>query len=108
VNGCCYGRSNPKSEYKAKLNYHKICGQRFWELISGDANLYTKLIIPIGHQAKERNQEFQESYGKLVNRLTKEFLEEFCTADGMIDWNKLIRFNSGFGDYQIEAQESAE
>ncbi len=105
VNGCCYGKSNPKSEYKAKGSYHKMCGERFWELISGDANLYTKLIVPIGHQAKEKNQEFQESYGKLINRLTKEFLEEFCTSEGEIDWDKLIRFNSGAVGSKGESQE---
>lgn len=108
VNGCCYGKSNPRTEYKAKGSYHKLCGERFWELISGEATLYTRLIVPIGHQAKEKNQEFQESYGKLVNRLTKEFLEEFCSADGEIDWDKLIRFNSGMSGKIDESQNKIE
>lgn len=94
VNGCCYGRSNSASEYKSTGNYYKICGQRFWELISGDANLYTELVIPLGHEAEAKNQEFQESYGALVNRLTGEFLADFCHIDGKIDWEKLVIFNS--------------
>lgn len=93
VNGCCYGKSKPATELK-KLNYYKMCGQRFWELISGEPDLYTKLIEPLGHQAEERNSEFKESYGRLKNRLEKEFLNDFTTADGSIDWDKLIKFNS--------------
>lgn len=95
VNGCCYGRSKIKTEYKAKGNYRKMCGERFWELISGDPSLFTKLIVPIGHQAEEKNLEFLESYGRLVNRLSREFLLEFCNEEGAINWDKLIRFNSG-------------
>lgn len=108
VNGCCYGRSKPKYEYRQKFNYYKICGQRFWELISGEADLYTKLIIPLGHQADEKNKEFKEAYGKLVNKLTKEFLEEFCTPSGEIDWDKLVKFNSGPGIPVKESVETAE
>lgn len=96
VNGCCYGRSRPSSEFKTKLNYYKICGQRFWELISGDANLYTELIIPLGHDAEEKNQEFKDLYGNLVNRLTAEFLQDFMNPNGSIDWNKWLVFNSNF------------
>jgi hypothetical protein len=39
VNGCCYGRTRETYEYKEKGNYYKICGQRFWEIISGDATM---------------------------------------------------------------------
>lgn len=95
VNGCCYGKSNEKSEYKSKGAYNKICGERFWELISGEPELYLKLIEPLGHEAEMKNLEFKESYDNLLNRLTKEFLNEFCKDNGEIDWDKLVRFNSG-------------
>lgn len=90
VNGCCYGRVT-KSD---KGDHHKFAGQRFWEFISGDADLYTKIIEPLGHMAKERNEEFQESYAKMINLFTKQFSEEFCKEDGGIDWDKLVVFNS--------------
>lgn len=96
VNGCCYGRSREKFEYRAKGNYYKYCGQRFWELISGDAELYTNLIIPLGHEAQEKNDEFNEMFGNLTNRLTLEFIQEFCDQDGSINWEKLVAFNSSF------------
>src|SRR5579872_3132882 len=94
VNGCCYGRSTPKSEFKPKGNYFKKCGQRFWELISGNENLYTELILPLGHEAEKRNREYDQAYDELGNKLSREFLNEYSNAQGGIDWVKLVRFNS--------------
>lgn len=90
VNGCCYGKDN-KPE---KGNYQKLCGQRFWEFISGNENLYTEIIEPLGHKAKEKNEEFLESYPQVVNKFTLEFMNEFC-VDGKIKWENLVKFNSG-------------
>lgn len=90
VNGCCYGRDNSSD----KGEYYKFCGQKFWEFISGDSELYTKIIEPLGHKAKERNDDFIESYAKMINKFIKEFTIEFCKEDGEIDWEKLVKFNS--------------
>jgi hypothetical protein len=90
VNGCCYGRDNNPD----KGEYFKYCGQRFWEFISGDPELYIKMIEPLGHKAKERNDEFIQSYSRMINMFTKEFSNEFCKDNGEIDWAKLVRFNS--------------
>jgi hypothetical protein len=95
VNGCCYGRSKPETEYR-KGNYYKICGARFWELISGEPDLYIKLIEPLGKEAEENNLLFKASYDSLVNRLDREFLVNFCKEDGSIDWEKLVQFNSTY------------
>ncbi|HYJ65078.1 MAG TPA: PmeII family type II restriction endonuclease, partial [Parafilimonas sp.] len=96
INGCCYGRDN-KSD---KGDYFKYCGQKFWEFISGDSQLYTKIIEPLGHQAKERNEEFLESYARMINIFTKEFADNFCKNNGDIDWVKLVRFN--LKTYQVK------
>lgn len=90
VNGCCYGREN-KSD---KGEYFKYCGQKFWDFISGDPELFTKIIEPLGHMAKERNDDFLKSYSQMINKFTKEFANEFCKDNGDIDWDKLVRFNS--------------
>ncbi|MEK6581951.1 MAG: PmeII family type II restriction endonuclease [Nitrospirota bacterium] len=91
VNGCCYGKK--KNPYKAKGDYFKYCGQQFWEFISGDENLYTKIIEPLGHKAKERNEEFMVAYAQIINKFTLDFIKDFC-IDGKVDWEKLVKFNS--------------
>ena len=90
VNGCCYGRNNKTD----KGDYFKYCGQRFWEFISGDANLYTELIEPLGHKAKERNDDFTKSYSQMINKFIKEFTIDFCDENGAINWTKIIILNS--------------
>ncbi len=91
VNGCCYGKQR-KSD---RGDYFKYCGQDFWEFISGDNNLYVDIIEPLGHKAKERNEAFMESYSKMLNKFTREFTIDFCNDDGEINWQKLVKFNSG-------------
>lgn len=91
INGCCFGKDrNPD-----KNGYLKLCGQKFWELISDDANLYIDIIEPIGYKAKQKTDEFLESYAQIINKLTIEFSQKFCD-DGKINWAKLVEYNSGF------------
>lgn len=90
INGCCYGRDdNPD-----KGEYYKYCGQVFWEFISGDTDFYKRIIEPLGHNAKQRNQDFAAEYGAVVNRMSMEFSDDFCRTDGTIDWPKLVSFSS--------------
>ena len=91
VNGCCYGRQRTPD----RGDYYKYCGQDFWEFISGDSNLYKDIIEPLGHRAKEHNEDFNQSYAKVINKFTQAFSQEFCKSDGSIDWEKLVAFNSG-------------
>ncbi|MBN1997318.1 cytosolic protein [candidate division KSB1 bacterium] len=93
VNGCCYG----KCFITDKGEYFKFCGQKFWEFISGDSNLYQTIIEPLGYKAKEKNEVFQESYSKMINKFTREFMQDFCSMNGEINWEKLVKFNSGIG-----------
>ena len=90
VNGCLYGRDLPED----RGDYLKLCGQRFWEFISGRKNLYTDIIEPLGSRAKERKEEFEIELARVTNRLTKEFLNGFCMPDGSIQWKKIVEFNS--------------
>lgn len=90
VNGCCYGINN--QVYKD--DYFKYCGQKFWEFISGESQLYIKLIEPLGTKAREKNDEFMTSYSMKLNKFTLDFSYDFCNKEGAIDWEKLIKFNS--------------
>lgn len=91
VNGCCYGKDRRPN----KGDYLKLCGQAFWELVSGQRNFYTAIIEPLGHRAKQRNERFLSEYAKVVNRFTLEFTKSYCDRSGAILWKKLVQFNSG-------------
>lgn len=90
VNGCCYGRQGTPD----KGEYQKICGQDFWEFISGNSKLYLEIIEPLGHKAKEKNEEFMDEYSRILNLFTAEFYKQYC-IDGRINWEELVRLNSG-------------
>ncbi len=91
VLGICYGKT--RTTY-TRAGYLKVVGQNFWYLISENERLYTDIIEPIGHRAREHNERFYEQRGALINRLTAEFTQRFCDAWGAIDWVKLVEFNS--------------
>lgn len=91
ANGCCYGKENQPD----KGEYIKYCGQDYWEFISGEKELYQQLIVPLERKAKEKDEQFDDAYNRKINQLTKDMLDNFCLNDGSIDWNKLLRFNSG-------------
>jgi len=91
VNGCCYG----KDDTPDKGEYLKLCGERFWDLMSGDKDLYLEIIEPLGHQAHARNDRFYSEYAKVLNKFTLEFTVDYCDEDGAIDWGKLLKYNSG-------------
>ena len=90
INGCCYGQDRKPD----KGDYLKLCGQKFWEFISGDDSLYTDIIEPLGHQAKEKNEKFMQEYDKVINKFTAEFLGKFCDAEGNMLWEEVVKFNS--------------
>lgn len=90
VNGCCYGRVNKID----KGEYLKLAGQQFWELISNEKEMYLRFIEPLDYKAKERNDLYIQKYSALLNKFTQQFSNEFC-VNGIIDWKKLVKFNSG-------------
>ncbi len=95
VLGICYGKT--KTNYLR--GYLKVVGQNFWYLISENRDLYTDIIEPIGHRAKHHNDCFIDEKSKVINRLTKEFIHDFCDESGAIDWVKLVEWNSGNFDF---------
>ena len=94
VNGCCYGKTTKRNNYKPKGDYNKYCGQVFWEFISGNKELYKEIVEPLGFLAEEKNENYKKAYSKKINLFTKELINDFFTEDGEIDWNKFLEFNS--------------
>ncbi len=93
VNGCSYGiETHPRQKNGA---YLKLCGQDFWRFISNNDRLYIDIVEPLGHQAKQRNEDFEQAYAMIINRFTQQFTQEYCLPNGLIDWQKLVRWVSG-------------
>lgn len=95
VNGCMYGRDNNphKVNKDPDLSYYKICGQSFWELISGDDQLYKKIIQPLDKEAKKRDDVFKGLYVNKINEMTKDIVDLFY-AKNNLDWDKIIDYVS--------------
>ena len=91
VLGICYG----KTRTNFLRGYLKVVGQNFWYFISEDRHLYTEIIEPIGYRAREHNERYLCSRAAAINKMTKEFLDDFCRTSGAIDWNRLIEATCG-------------
>lgn len=92
--GYSYGRKKTSSKGLAKI-YTELAGQAFWKELTGDDNFYVKLIGYMDKKPEKYIEEFEISYQKAANRLVKDFTTQFCNDDGSIDWETLVKFNSG-------------
>lgn len=86
VNGCCYGTPNTD-----RGDYRKICGAAFWEFISGDANMFTKLI-PMLQEASANG--YDDAVGKLTTRIADELTQNWCDNNGQLNWPRIATMNS--------------
>ena len=92
VNGCCYGVDDKPEKSQG---YRKLCGQRFWEFVSGSDILYVELIVPLGYTAKEWNTRIREAYNGARGRLVGELRGAgLILPKGQINWKKLVEYTS--------------
>jgi hypothetical protein len=94
VVGYGYGRRESVPG-KGKKNFREVSGQGFWEEMSGDPDLYKKLLPIIGKKADEHAPQYERAVMERKEKMIAEFLAEFGAPDGQIDWDKLLAFNSG-------------
>ena len=87
--GCCYGKKN--DPYSDPI---KLCGQSFWQFISDSDSLYLDIIVPLGTDAKNKNEAYMDGYNKRKAGLTVEFIKKYCNADNSINWEKIVRLNA--------------
>ncbi len=85
VNGCCYGTVN-----RDRGDYRKLCGQAFWELISGDDLLFSRLADAIDQAASNG---YQDHIAGAVDRITGQ-LRDVWSEEDLINWNSIIAHNS--------------
>lgn len=90
-----YGYGKKKTKAGHEKFYLEIAGKDFWEWLTGDPEFYTKIITFMGTRPDEYVQEFENAYNKAENRMVREFTIKYCKEDGSVDWDKLIKFNSG-------------
>ena len=83
IEGCCYDST-----------HEKYCGEKFWTLISGEPTLFVDIVEPLGFKAKEKNEEYYQEYGRMINKFTQEFIAEYCDEKGNINWDKIVRMNA--------------
>ena len=90
VEACCYGVDSTPD----KGTHLKLCGNRFWTLISnGDENLFRQIMVPIGHLAEENSTQLDALYSTKLQDFTTRFTQKYC-LNGAINWEQLINYNS--------------
>jgi hypothetical protein len=93
VLGCAYGkRVSPPT---TKRRYRIVSGKAFWEELTGDPDFYLKLVRLMQDYPEQQKQHYQQEWAKAVNRFTRDLLNEFADSSGALDWEKILRFNSG-------------
>ncbi len=92
VLGICYGKT--RTNRNRRFGYLKIVGQNFWTFISGNKDLYTEIIEPLGFRAQEHNDFYLSEYSRITNLLTSEFISKYCNSSGVIDWVRVVQENS--------------
>jgi hypothetical protein len=91
--GHAYGKSRGITP---KVIYRDVAGQEFWEELTGDPDFYLKLILYMQTEAiVKHREEDRVAWEQAVNRYVGEFISLFCNSDGSINWEALVRFNSG-------------
>lgn len=91
VLGICYGTTRTTDNGL----YLKITGQNFWHFVSGNPDLYFDMIDMVGYRTSEHNAEFHRQREALIQEMSASFAKDFCYTDGTINWQALLRFNSG-------------
>ncbi len=92
VVGYGYGKKSGRGVEKF---YKELAGKDFWHWLTGDPEFYTKIISYMGTRPDQYAATFEAAYTSAENRLVRDFTIKYCQEDGAIDWDKLVRFNSG-------------
>lgn len=90
-----YGYGRKKNRESNEKFYKELAGKDFWEWLTGDADFYLKIVDYMGTHPDEYAKQFEDAYNKAENRMIREFTAKYCQEDGSINWNFLVKYNSG-------------
>ena len=93
VVGYSYGRRAKAS--KKTSSFREVAGQAFWEELTGDPDCYVKILDAMQDYPDRHRLAFKEAWDRAVNRFSMEFMLNFMSADGSINWRELLQYNSG-------------
>ncbi len=65
------------------------------EELTGDPDFYLKIISLMRDYPKQHRLKFEEEWSNALNRFEYDFLINFGNPDGSINWEQLLRYNSG-------------
>ena len=95
VIGYCYGTKKQRIPNGSVAEVEELAGHAFWAHLTNDADFYLKIInlmktIPALHR-----QTYLNAYNQAKNKFVREFSKDYTLASGDIDWDKLVKENSG-------------
>lgn len=90
-----YGYGRRRASEKRGRFYTELAGQDFWNWLTGDPDFYLKIVRCMGAKPDDCARRLDEAYARAENRMVRAFTERFCFEDGSVDWDALIRLNSG-------------
>lgn len=93
VVGYSYGRKGRPS--KKASRFREVAGQVFWEELTGDPDCYIKILQAMQDYPERHRIDFKNAWERAVNRFSMEFMSNFMSSDGSINWRELLEYNSG-------------
>ena len=89
--GYGYGR---KSAPQKASPVERLAGQRFWELLTGEADFYLRISRAMEAFANTHATEFKTAFDAKLNALLREFMIDFVETTGQIRWDAVVAFSS--------------
>jgi len=91
MNAAYYGNSKPVLDKIPMV----LRGQAFWFFASKEESFYIELLKMCSKKNKTFRAKVKTKFDEVRNRLTGEFLHDFCDSNNSIMWDKLAKLNSG-------------
>lgn len=91
VIGYGYGRKKPP---KVANPVERLAGQKFWALLSGEDDYYLRIARAMTPFANSHAEEFKQALEQKNNQLLLQFMQNFLSISGAIDWDKVVAYNS--------------